>query len=652
MDHFPSPYRLEQLISFLRTSPRRRSLLATGTLAALYIVLRHFWTRKQTGKLVTDLSEVGTQFGIDPRDEFDYIVVGGGTSGCALASRLSEDTSKRVLLLEAGGSGRALALSRTPSAYGGLFMSNHCFPLYSEPQVFANGKKKFWPRAKMLGGCSSMNASMAQYGAPEDYDEWGAFMKDESWSWKNFRRYFNKFEKYVPDPRYPEVDTSVRGKHGPIRVGYFNFITNSAKAFIDSCIEIGIPFTPDFNGPRGTMGVMTYVDQKRERVSSEAAYLTPKVLARKNLKVAIHAHITRVLFDRDDGELRAVGVEYANTDLMLKQKGTVYRSRARKEVIVSAGAIHSPHASHPGRIDILMLSGIGPRAHLEEHGIPVLHDLPSVGTNLVDHPSIDLNFKDKRNESTRFLRPQTFMDGCRLMFAAVRYRLGFSGPLAMNLGEAAAFVRSDDPKLLAGYKSVSESVWTDSTSSLNSPDLELFVTNFGFLDLGRTWFDVHTRALHCYLLRPTSRGEVRLKSNHPFDLPTVNPNYLKDSNDLEKLVRGVYICLRIARARAFEPYLDHDSSRADLDQGLIGKTHAELVELVRERVQTVYHPSSTCRMAPEGEGGVVDARLRVYGVKGLRVCDASIFPWIVSGHPAAACFAAAEKLAEEIKGGM
>ncbi|KIK66580.1 hypothetical protein GYMLUDRAFT_1023126 [Collybiopsis luxurians FD-317 M1] len=647
MDRLFSSSHLDKVVSFLKINPRAASILGGAGIFALFIVLRHRWatkSRKRSGKLITDLSEVGTQFGIDPRDEFDYIIVGGGTSGCVLASRLSEDPSKRVLLLEAGGSGRALAASRMPSAYGRLFLSNHCFPFYSEPQLYANGRKKFWPRAKMLGGCSSMNASMAQYGAPEDYDEWGTFMKDESWSWKNFRRYFNKFEKYVPDSRYPRVDASVRGNDGPIRVGYFSTITNSAQAFINSCVELGIPFTPDFNGPKGTMGVsrvLTYIDEKLERVSSEVAYLTPKVLARPNLKVAIHAHVTRIIFDRTDGELRAIGVEYsyANT---LKQMGALYRSRARKEVIVSAGAVHTPH--------ILMLSGIGPSTHLQEHGIPVIHDLPGVGANLVDHPSVDLNFKDKRNESARFLRPQSFMDVYRLLAAGVQYQLGLGGPFAMNFGEAAAFVRSDDPHLLSGYGNTSEFSCTDSTSSSNSPDLEIFVTPFGFLELGRTWFDVHTRALHCYLLRPTSRGEVRLKSNNPFDLPSVDPNYLKDSNDLEKLVRGVYICLRIARARAFEPYLDHDFSRADLDQGLLGKTHAELVDLVRERVQTVYHPSSTCRMAPEEEGGVVDARLRVYGIKGLRVCDASFFPWIVSGHPAAACFAAAEKLAEEIKG--
>ncbi|ESK94011.1 putative gmc oxidoreductase [Moniliophthora roreri MCA 2997] len=411
-----------------------------GAVAALLLTLAYV-SKKKKSKHVRSLSEVGSTAGQSKAwDEFDVIVIGGGTFGCALAARLSENPCCCWKPEE------ALPLSRMPSGFGRLFRSNHVFPLYTEPQVFANGKKNFWPRAKMLGGCSSINAQMAQYGAPEDFD-------DDSWSWKNINKYFRKFEKYTPDPRYPQVDISVRGNSGPVRVGYFNTVSNSAQAFIDACVRVGIPFTPDFNGSNGTMGVsriMTYVDDKYQRVSSEAAYLTADVLARPNLKVAVHAHVTRILFEDVNGETRAVGVE--------------------------AGAVHSPH--------ILMLSGVGPAEELKKHGIPVAKDLPGVGANL----------------------------------------------------------------------SLYIPIWN--------------IRSFGL---------ILTTAAH-------------LKSDE------------------------------------------------------------EIRNLVKDRVETVYHPTSTCRMAPLEVNGVVNSKLRVHGIKGLRACDASFFPWIISGHTAGACLAAAEKLARRNQG--
>ncbi|KAK1231639.1 hypothetical protein PQX77_005237 [Marasmius sp. AFHP31] len=623
-------------LDILKTGHNRNALLSA--LSAALLVLYYF-AKKNERKLFYSSSEVGSTGG-DTRveGEFDIIVVGGGTSGCALAARLSEDPSIRVLLLEAGGSGKALPLTRMPSGFGRLFWTNHVFPLYTAPQTFANGQKIFWPRAKMLGGCSSINAQMAQYGAPEDFDEWARHIGDDSWSWKNIQKYFRKFEKYLPDPRYPEVDDSVRGKNGPVRVGYFNTVTKSAKAFVESCVKVGIPFTPDFNGPEGTMGAMTYVDEKRERVSSESAYLAPEVLARPNLKVAINATATRILFGEANGETRAVGVEYASSAL-----GVRYRSKATREVILSAGAIHTPH--------LLMLSGVGPAEQLKVHDIPIVKDLPGVGSNLIDHCVLDVAFKDAHDDNALFLKPKSISDVYKLIKAVVQYRvLGSGGPLAMNFGESAAFVRSDDPGLFPPTEFPKQ--LEDSTSGKNSPDLEIFTTPFAYKNHGATFFDVHTRALHCYLLRPLSRGTISLKSNNPFDLPVADPNYLQSPEDVEKLMRGVRLCIRIAQAEPLRGYIDHSIRRADFDQNLHLKSDEELRKVVRERVETVYHPTSTCRMAPLEENGVVDSRLRVHGIKGLRVCDTSFFPYIISGHTAGACFAAAEKLADEIKAGL
>lgn len=615
---------------FLSLSTSQRLALVLGSASALVFLMQQYKSAK-VSKLIPDHASVH-------EEEFDVVIVGGGTSGCALAARISEDPRIRVLLLESGGSGQALRFSRIPSAFGRLFNTEHIYRFYTEPQTYAQGQSRFWPRAKMLGGCSSMNAQMAQYGAPEDYDEWAKVIGDESWSWKSFSKYFRKMENYIPNPEYPLVDATARGTGGPVRVGYFNYVSNSSKAFIQSCINLGIPFTRDFNGPQGTLGVsriMTYVDQNYKRVSSETAYLTPDVLARKNLKVITHAQATRVLFGDSNQTTRAVGVEFAESSSSPR-----YIVRAKKEVVLCAGALHSPH--------LLMLSGIGPKEHLAKYDIPTIVNLPGVGSHLTDHPVVDTYYKDKSLESLYYLAGRSFGQVMRAFKAIFHYRVIGGGPLAANLGESAAFVRSDDPKLFP--KDQFSNAARDSTSSPNSPDLEIFTTPMAYKEHGSIVFPLPTYALHVYLLRPTSTGEVLLKSNNPFDLPSVNPNYLKTPEDQEKLFRGTKLCLQIARAEPLASRLDQEDVDIDFDHQRHLTSDDEIRQLVKQRVETVYHPTSTCRMAPQAENGVVDSRLRVYGVDGLRVCDASFFPYTVSGHTAGACFAAAEKLADIIKG--
>ncbi|THG97943.1 hypothetical protein EW145_g7512 [Phellinidium pouzarii] len=268
--------------------------------------------------------------------ECDIVIVGGGTAGCALAARISEDPNIRVLVLEAGGSGKTHLELRMPPAYPRLFHNNEIeYDLYTTEQVHAAGTKRYWPRGKVLGGCSSMNASIFHAGAPSDYDEWAqrGLEGSEGWAFSEFQKYFLKFEKFVPHTLFPNVDSSLRGTSGAVEVGYFGFFSNLSSKWIEACKFIGIPYVPDINTIAGTMGVtklMTYLNSMGMRVSSETAYLTPDVMKRPNLTIATYAKVTKLLFDTTGGKKRAVGVEFA------RGKGSKrYRVKARKEVILS-----------------------------------------------------------------------------------------------------------------------------------------------------------------------------------------------------------------------------------------------------------------------------------------------------------------------------
>lgn len=630
---------------------RRRRAVIVGLAAAVSLLLIRRAKRKRD-YFIRDLGLVGKglprQAGegtsiVNNAPEYDVIIVGGGTAGCVLASRLSEDPTVRVLLLEAGGSGVNLPFTRIPAAYSRLFHTKHDYGLHTVPQSEAGGRSRYWPRGKMLGGCSSINAMMFQCGAPSDYDEWARLGGEEasSWSYKNLQKYFLKFEKFSPSKSFASVDSSLRGAAGPIQTGYFGNFSRFSSSFVEACKEVGIPYRPDINTASGTLGtskIMTYIDSTGSRVSTESAYLTEHVLRRPNLKVAIHATTTKVLLESVNGDTRAVGVEFAQSE-----HGTRFVARARKEVVLSAGAVHTPQ--------ILMLSGIGPAEQLAQHLIPVLVDLPGVGQNLIDHPVVDVNFHAKRGESINYVgKPQGVYEIVKTLGATLQYLVTRKGPLTTNVGESAAFVRSSDAALFppVEYGQPPE----DATSGPDAPDIELFATPVAYKEHGYAPLPQPSGelvALHAVLLRPTSKGSISLRSSNPFKPPVIDPRYLDTQHDVDVLVRALQLLGRLVRTNPLASVLRQSGTHPELDHRLHELSAEQLQKIVRDRVETLYHPTSTARMMPRDQGGVVDASLRVHGVPNLRVVDASIFPNIIAGHTAAPVIAVAEKAADLIR---
>ncbi|KAF8556234.1 alcohol oxidase [Imleria badia] len=583
--------------------------------------------------LVTDYATVARNVDGGEHDEHDFIIVGGGTAGCVLAARLSERPDIRVLVIEAGQSGRTLFESRAPAGFAELFRGPHDYSFYTVPQQHAANKKKFWPRARLLGGC------MAHYGAPSDYDEFASIVGDDSWSWKNFETYFRKFENYTPDPRFPHVDASLRGSHGPVTVGYHAHIWEASPLFIEASINAGVPFNPDFTTSNGTLGtnkIMTYIDGRHERVSAEAAYLTPDVLARPNLKVVTLARVTRIIFDSSSGTPRAVAVEFANE----KQHAPRFRV-CHPSMLHSGGAVHTPQ--------ILMLSGVGPASILNKHNIPVLVDSPGVGANLLDHPMFALRLKDKLGISFNFTKPYDLTSTFKFVKALTQYKIFGTGPFSSNIGEAVAFFRTDDQKLFppAEFNNDIE----DSTSGPNAPDIELIIVPAAVDDSNLSLeTGLHAYSVVTTILRPTSVGSIQLDSADPWDHPIIDPNYLATQHDLDVMIRGVRGAYKIAHTAPLTNVTDVGSTHPLLDHHFDRLSDKELGEIIRNRVETLYHPFGTCTMGKaEDPAAVLDTQLRVRGALGLRVCDASVYPKLVSGHTTAPVLAAAEKLADIIK---
>jgi choline dehydrogenase len=519
---------------------------------------------------------------------YHYIIVGAGSAGCVLANRLSADPACRVALLEAGGPDRKWAI-RIPLAAIRLFQSAYDWNYRTNKQPQLSDRELYWPRGKTLGGSSSINGQAWVRGHRADYDGWA--QRCPGWSYDEVLPYFQRAER--------RVGSNTGGVYGTSGAQFISELRDpnpTTSAFLAACAELGMRRLDELNEPDNTGYAPTPVTQRRGlRHSAADAYLRP-ARRRRNLTVLTRTHVQRILLNGK----RAIGVEYRDA------AGMTRRVTASHEVILSAGTVNSPQ--------LLMLSGIGDPDQLRAVGVEPRHELVGVGANLQDHLACAV--------TVHCPKPVTLV-GAESRVQLARFLLARSGMLTSSINEAIAFVRSDP--------------------ALTAPDLELIWLPVPFLGEGLTTPPAHGLSVGVLFLKPDSRGHIRLATADPAEPPVIDPGYLTAKSDLRPLLAGIRIAERLCEADALRHYVGRPMAPWP------GKVDdATLARYVREHAQTAYHPVGSCRMGTD-DGAVVDCELRVYGLDGLRVVDASVMPRITRGHPHAPTVMIAERAAELIR---
>ena len=531
--------------------------------------------------------------------DYDYIIVGAGSAGSVLANRLSEDPANKVLLIEAGGSDRRFFI-QMPIGYGITYHQKTVNWMYmTEPSPDADNKPSYWPRGKVMGGSSSINAMVYVRGNPKDFDEWSE-AGNPGWSYKEVLPYFKKMESWQNGA------DNFRGGDGPLKVSEVSKQLHPlCDNFLSAAQEIGMKLNPDMNGEKQE-GVGNYqiTTHKGQRMSSSRAYLWP-IKYRSNLTVLKKALVTKVLI-RDK---KAYGVKYLKS-------GKTHELLASREVILSAGSINSPQ--------LLQLSGVGPKKILEQVSVPLVHDSPAVGENLQDHLGVSYFYKSKVPTLNDELRPVLGK-----IYQGLRYIFSRRGPLSLSVNQSGGFIRTSDnlkkPNIQLYFSPVSYSLESPDKRAMMSPD------PFSAMLLGIS---------NC---SPRSRGSVHLRSSDPSSPPIIKPNYLSNDSDVKDLLEGVKILRKLVKTESFRTVIGEE-----FRPGPQCQTDEQMIQHIKDTVWTVFHPSSTCRMGPDPKSNVVDSNLKVYGIEGLRVADASIFPSLVCSNINAATIMVGEKASDLI----
>jgi choline dehydrogenase-like flavoprotein len=534
----------------------------------------------------------------DDGHEYDFVIIGGGSAGCVLAGRLSEDPNVSVCLLEAGGNGNNWIVNVPAAAILSISTKINNWAFNTTPQSGLNGRLGYQPRGKGLGGSSAINAMVYIRGHRQDYDHWAA-LGNTGWSYDEVLPYFKKSE------HNERIHNEFHGQGGPLNISELQTDSSLHATYIQAAKEVGYPLNDDFNGAtQEGLGVYQVTQKNGERCSAARAFLLPH-LDRPNLHVKTFAHVQRIIIEDRNGKPCAVGVEFI-------QKKALKTVRAKLEVLLSAGTFQSPQ--------ILMLSGIGDQTELEQHKIAVKHHLSGVGKNLHDHPDFVFGYKVKLTQGTFGFSPSGSFD---LIRQVGKFRKNRRGLLTTNFAECGGFLKTS-PELVA-------------------PNLQLHFVVALVDNHGRTLHGGHGISCHVCLLNPRSRGHVKLSGAHMDDPLHIDLNFLADPKDMDDMVAGFKMTKKLMDSNAFKPVIKQDVFSSQI------KNDDDIRKLLCQRVDTVYHPVGTCKMGVNDEMAVVDPQLRVYGVQGLRVVDASIMPSVVNGNTNAPVIMIAEKAVDMIR---